>query len=276
MLPILFVVRVWSHLNRPPAAIAPKAIFQGVTYERVVRTTPRPLVLHFVTVDLTAPGLNFLVTPPDKPGSDHPLLARTTSAFLRESQAKVAINGDFYFPYHPQDREPVGIESYASSRGIAYGKDGRRWTHPALCVSRENQAVIRLVRRGETAPYNAIGGDRLLLENGQVTAAAKLEQRLNPRTGVGLDKSGRHLLMLVADGRQPGYSEGVTLEELAGLLREKGAFTALNFDGGGSCTLAVQPKVGQVEVWNRPVNSVVAGTERPVANHLAFFAASLK
>ncbi|MFI5606981.1 phosphodiester glycosidase family protein [Amycolatopsis sp. NPDC051903] len=63
------------------------------------------------------------------------------------------------------------------------------------------------------------------------------EQR-QPRTMAGLDAQGR-LLLVTVDGRQPGVSEGVTLEEGAQLMRSLGAVDALNLDGGGSTAMAV-------------------------------------
>jgi exopolysaccharide biosynthesis protein len=63
------------------------------------------------------------------------------------------------------------------------------------------------------------------------------EQR-QPRTMAGIDRDGR-LLLVTVDGRQPGISEGVTIEEGAHLMRELGAVDAMNLDGGGSTAMAV-------------------------------------
>jgi exopolysaccharide biosynthesis protein len=63
------------------------------------------------------------------------------------------------------------------------------------------------------------------------------EQR-QPRTMAGIDRDGR-LLLVTVDGRQPGTSEGVTIEEGARLMRELGAIDAMNLDGGGSSAMAV-------------------------------------
>lgn len=63
------------------------------------------------------------------------------------------------------------------------------------------------------------------------------EQR-QPRTMAGIDRRGR-LLLVTVDGRQPGVSEGVTIEEGARLMRSLGAVDAMNLDGGGSTAMAV-------------------------------------
>ncbi|HEY3715588.1 MAG TPA: phosphodiester glycosidase family protein [Jatrophihabitantaceae bacterium] len=63
------------------------------------------------------------------------------------------------------------------------------------------------------------------------------EQR-QPRTMAGIDGHGR-LLLVTVDGRQPGTSEGVTIQEGGRLMRELGAVDAMNLDGGGSSAMAV-------------------------------------
>ncbi|MBK5307138.1 MAG: phosphodiester glycosidase family protein [Frankiaceae bacterium] len=59
-----------------------------------------------------------------------------------------------------------------------------------------------------------------------------------PRTAVGVTDDGR-LLLVVVDGRQPGYSVGMTLQELADLMTSLGAVNAINLDGGGSSAMWV-------------------------------------
>lgn len=83
---------------------------------------------------------------------------------------------------------------------------------------------------------------------------------VNPRTAVGLDQKG-NLLLLVIDGRQPGYSEGVTFDELAEIFLGLNAVYALNLDGGGSSTMVVQGAV-----INRPSDKT---GERKVASVLS-------
>ncbi|QUQ71266.1 phosphodiester glycosidase family protein [Kutzneria sp. CA-103260] len=64
----------------------------------------------------------------------------------------------------------------------------------------------------------------------------------NPRTMVGLDRSGR-LIIVTVDGRQPGYSEGFSVLEGARMLAGLGAVQAMNLDGGGSTAMAVNGKL---------------------------------
>lgn len=74
--------------------------------------------------------------------------------------------------------------------------------------------------------------------------------RGNPRSVIGMDNRGR-LLLVAMDGRQPGYSEGVSIQEEAQLMQRLGAVEALNLDGGGS-TVMVTNHAG---IINRPSDS---------------------
>ncbi|MCR4425396.1 MAG: phosphodiester glycosidase family protein [Firmicutes bacterium] len=91
-----------------------------------------------------------------------------------------------------------------------------------------------------------------------------------PRTAAGLTSDGRTLLLVVADGRQRG-ARGLTLDELAAVMIDLGAFEALNLDGGGSSTLVFRdPLSGELSLGNRPSGGIerpvpyVIGVERPL------------
>ncbi|MGI9953050.1 phosphodiester glycosidase family protein [Moorellaceae bacterium AZ2] len=122
----------------------------------------------------------------------------------------------------------------------------------------------------------AIGGRDIILRGGQLALPENSNDPLitarHPRTAIGVTKEGR-LEILVADGRQPGYSEGMTLYELAEFMRGRGIVAALNLDGGGSSVLAAR-KVGEdgLTVLNRPSD----GGERAVTNALVFFSTAPK
>ena len=68
-----------------------RQLFQGITYERIVRQDPRPMVIHVVTIDLKANGIKTLVTQGD-PHQTRPLSAKTTSQFLEYNNLQLAIN----------------------------------------------------------------------------------------------------------------------------------------------------------------------------------------
>ena len=80
------------------------------------------------------------------------------------------------------------------------------------------------------------------------------------------------MIVIAVDGRQPNYSEGVNLAELAEIAIEYGAYTALNLDGGGSTTLVIEGESGRPELLNSPIDNRIPGRERPVENHLGIYA----
>ena len=94
---------------------------------------------------------------------------------------------------------------------------------------------------------------------------------LHPRTAIGINKNGRWLYIVVVDGRQPFYSNGATFQELAEIIQDFGAFTAISLDGGGSSTMVIQDGDGHPIILNSPIDNYIPGRERPVANHLGIY-----
>jgi exopolysaccharide biosynthesis protein len=110
-----------------------------------------------------------------------------------------------------------------------------------------------------------VGGHPVLLRGGEAVPDAEtgvnagFSATRHPRSAVGWRADGT-LLLVAVDGRQPGYSVGMSLAEVRDLFRGLGAVEALNLDGGGSTALVVRG--GTV---NRPSDRE---GERPVANAL--------
>ena len=245
-------------------------LYQGVVYYRRVHFTPYPMIAHIVTIDMTAPGIRFLVTP-GQPDQELPLEARTTSAFARASGVQIAINGDGFTPWHandifdyyPHSGDRVKPNGYAMSEGVEYGEG----PEPTLYIAQNNAASFD----GGIGPYNAISGSWMVVVNGEPVAGLDNTSPA-PRTAVGLNSAGTKMVLFVADGRQPFYSQGATLYEMAELMAHYGADNAMLLDGGGSSTLVIQNELGLVRVMNSPIQSGIPGRERPVGNHLGVFA----
>lgn len=88
----------------------------------------------------------------------------------------------------------------------------------------------------------------------------------HPRTAVGLNQDSTKIYFVVVDGRQTGYSVGMSLYELADYMLEWGVYQAINLDGGGSSSMVVR---------NAIVNSPSdASGERRVANALLLVSAA--
>ncbi|HYF81487.1 MAG TPA: phosphodiester glycosidase family protein [Clostridia bacterium] len=112
----------------------------------------------------------------------------------------------------------------------------------------------------------AVAGSPRLLEDGLLSTeleTRKDAQQRNPRTAVGIKDN--KLYMVTVDGRQPGYSDGMNLYEMAEFLLGQGVKDAINLDGGGSTTMAVR-KQGDAGV--KLVNSPSDGRERYVGNSI--------
>ncbi len=258
--------------GRPLPVPTKERLFDGVTYTRSVRWSPRAMVIHAIAVDMRGNGVRVLVTPPDEKGTQYPLRARTTSQFMQEFGVQIAVNGDGFAPwwsrsvadYYPHVGDPVQPRGDSASRGKVY------WTSqaavPTLYISSRNQLSFDAPAK----PFNAISGQTLLLMGGQ--PIPNLNNTVpQPRTAVGYSKNGRTLYLVVVDGRQPFYSEGMTLKELADLMRSLGAQYAMNLDGGGSSTMVVEGRDGKPRVLNSPIDNYIPGRERPVANHLGIY-----
>jgi hypothetical protein len=131
------------------------------------------------------------------------------------------------------------------------------------------EVTARLILRPQWGGVvDAIGAGPVIVRNGQPVFRA-LEDLTpsqiiprDPRTGVGQLADGR-IVMVAIDGRQPGYSTGLTNFELAQTLVQLGAVRGMALDSGGSTTVAFDGRL-----LNRPSDP---GGERPVGDGLFLF-----
>jgi len=261
--------------GRPAPIPIKQKLYDGVRYRRLVKISPRPMMIHVLVIDTKTEGISFLVTPPDSKG-DKPLKARTTTQFMQEFGVQIAINGDGFSPwwshspadYYPHVGDRVAPWGLAASRGNIYSEGVRKpeGIEPTLFISRRN--ALSFNRRPGNV-FHALSGDRMLVEHGGIVPGLN-KQSLNPRTAVGINKNGRYLILMVVDGRQPRYSEGATFAELAQLMIDQGAYFAMSLDGGGSSTMVMEEN-GEPVIMNSPIDNYIPGRERPVANHLGVF-----
>ena len=223
--------------------------FPGGRYEHAIAFGQD---VHLVTIDLCAPGVSVRTTEAGERG-------QTVSGFGRAVRAAMAVNGDFFAPGFNPDGPAMGNGhlwggvDHPYVAPISFGLHGVHLPHHALTEG--------------AAPFatQVISGHPTLLEHGVTVGNPDdpLCTNGNPRTAIGLTADHRTLLVLVADGRRPGVI-GLTCDLAAALLRDHGAYDAVNLDGGGSATLYH----GFLGVVNQPSD----GHERVVANHLAILA----
>ena len=153
----------------------------------------------------------------------------------------------------------------------AYGPGSRATELQALADGDTVKLVLTTLPRPlhGASPSLVVGGWPRILRDGvnvaseapvvEGTISRNAEVR-HPRTAIGFSRDSTTLFVMVVDGRS-AKSAGVTLVELANMMRAAGAWQAMNFDGGGSSTMVV----GGVLV-NAPTD---AAGEREVGNALA-------
>ena len=278
--------------------------FAGVTYFDKSASEPRPLHMHVAQIDLQAPGIAFKVSPP---GGDREVIRQSTLDFLTQERAQIAINAHYFLPF-PSEETTAWIIGLGASEGRVFSAfEIPEQTYalvayaPAVNIDRDNHASIvhydpafpdgRRVRE-RVALWNVVAGSSQIVTKGAITVPAyrddnHFDGELDPggpnnysnakpwadattaRTAIGLSQDQRTLTLFTVDVR--GGSEGMRLSEVANvLIRDFGVFDALNLDGGGSTTMAMEdPVTGARSIVNTSSDKPQG---RVVATSLAVFA----
>lgn len=272
--------------DRPPQTSVKTALFQGIDYERQYRRVPRPHVIHLLTLDLKTPGLKVFVTPSEiEPEYGTDTHALTTSEALQKFRLQIAVNAGFCHPfseqtpwgYYPQSGDRTDVLGTYISGGDRYSFHPVKW--PKLCFKADQSAMIVGDKTCPEDTLNAVSGNLLLNPvprnhpEGQRLFKIPVDKPY-PRTIAALNQAGTQLWIIVIDGKQPGYSEGLTSAESEHLLAELGVHQGVNLDGGGSVTLA-QEKNKTAQLLNAPIHGKWPMNERPIATHLGFYAPPL-
>ncbi len=262
---------------RPEQTPIQKTLWQGINYQRIIKNSPRKMIIHLVEINLSSKGIRFLVTPPTKP-QKFDINAQTTTAFLKQNKLQLAINGSFFSPFHskgpfdyyPHTNDPVDVLGLAISSGIRYSNDFPNWG--VLCISGIH---VDISNNGcHESTQQAITGKEILIKQGKLNTSqlkGHYATSPQPRSAIAINKDKNKVWLIVVDGRQKNYSEGISLNELGQLLIDIGAYAAINLDGGGSSTLVTQSE-GRPYLLNAPYNTKIPMRERVVANHLGVYA----
>lgn len=231
-------------------------------------------------IDLTAPGIGFTTTPHSGPLET---TSQSTSAFLQSTGAQVAINANFFSDVAatPSPEDLIGL-AVSDGMVVAPQTFGSNDAAASLLITKTNTATISPA--GSTPidlsnVFNAVSGNQIVTDGVDTSATTPTGAPhdpfgLDPRTGVGLSKDGRFLYLIAIDGRQPGYSVGVTTSDEAALMIDLGVFDGLNLDGGGSTALVQSGAGGSPVLIDSPSGSFGV-VERLDGNNLGVFASGL-
>ena len=207
---------------------------------------------YLAVVDLTHPGVRI------KLGTD--LTQKTlTSAFAKVNDCGLAINGEA--GQSPAMNSRLGVwRGYLVDRGQVLSREDATIPRPFLGFDASNRAaIVPASSTDRTLPADkptVIWGRLDSIVSGVVqTENARNRQ---PRTAMGVGQNGTRLYLLVVDGRQRGYSTGMTRAEVGYTLAAFGCDNAMLCDEGGSSCMYLRDLGGIVNV---PSDN--AGEERP-------------
>lgn len=260
-----------------PANLEWKKLCDGI--EHVNFKIDDPLLnVNVLRIDAANPKLTFHTTSPSKNwvANENETDRRTLPDSVVEENMIVAVNANFYQPFNAQtrvSRGPADNKGLVVSNGVLVSPtiDG----FPSFIQNKDGSVEIRSVRPGDSLDniQTAVSGHNTVLEDGkcpiidQVESFPYLKVR-HPRTLVGISKDKKYVFLVTIDGRQPEFSVGTSILESAEILRQLGAYDAVNLDGGGSTTMVCRDESGKPVVLNRPVGLGPANTLRHNANAL--------
>jgi len=216
----------------------PRAIFSGISYgcENLEPTEQGHGILHWVRVELGAPGIELYVTPLDPSAIEHGFQYRLRwiDDVVRNERLAVAINGSLFTsnptwrPRLPGDLAK-GVETVVSDHVASH-----LWEHTYLLWFDDNlNAHLRPSKPPKPEELRlakwGIGGQGVGLQAGKIWSG--VDRKPDSRTAIGIDAERKLLFLAVAEWASPR----LVLEQLAKL----GARDAMLLDGGGSSAIAV-------------------------------------
>jgi exopolysaccharide biosynthesis protein, putative len=184
-----------------------------------------------------------------------------TSETAANNNAILAINGDYY---------GANTTGYVIRNGVVYRDTVREdSSNGDLAIYKDGSFKIiyedqvsadQLVKDGVV---NLLAFGPSLVENGEIAVDTNSEvgqsMSSNPRTAIGIIDE-NHYIIIISDGRT-SESEGLSLYQMAEVMKSYGVKTAYNLDGGGSSTLYFN---GQV--INKPTTNGNTISERSVSD----------
>lgn len=214
------------------------------------------IAMYIMAVDLNNPNIAIKArTPFHEPDFTRQTVSKIAEyADVPDNEVLAAINGDYFINNVPQGvvvKNGVAIKSWSREDAGFFG------------ILKDKVPVIdsyALFQQEQETMEQALGAFHILIENDEKVTQGDLS--VEPRTMVGYTQD--HIVnFIIVDGRQIGYSTGMSFAQASQIFLALGVKEAINMDGGGSSTLVVKdPATDALEVQNRPSG----GAEREVAN----------
>lgn len=251
--------------SQPPGPDPEVLRVPGLEYEQRVLTTPRTNRVYILQVDLAAGRVRpAVVVAPDPDGTGPAEAALTDPRQLAADPDVLA-----FVNANPWDGLPdaTGKPDRSWRAGQPVEITGLAATGGHLrSAATSGGASVRFMPAGrvrlgdvpaDAAVSEGLAGFQPVVRAGVVSVAP--DGPRHPRTALGTDAEGRHLWLVVVDGRQPGFSEGLDLAELGGLMAGLGCHEAVNLDGGGSSVMGLSGADGTLQIVNRPSDRNLLG-----------------
>lgn len=249
-----------------PDSVRSLRLARGLGY-RYVWSPAGPWAVHALELDARRCELAFAVSGGPGAAGDGATRRRVSElALASDRRALAAVNGEFFTPEGRTRGATPTRDGPSRSVGAASEDAGSRAAFVWDPAGGPRIVSPGSAMPGESADAAVVSGFPLLLEGGRDVLGELPRERpsfagvRHPRTAVGVSGDRSRVWIVVVDGRQGAYSAGMTLAELAELLRALGAEDALNLDGGGSSAMVLAG-----EVASRPSDPE---GERSVANAL--------
>jgi hypothetical protein len=239
---------------------APTEIFQGVVYgcEQLEATVEGSGLLHWVRVDLTAPGIELYVTQLDPSAVEQgwQYRLRRISDVVDNEHLAVAVNGTLFTSHSFLGLRMGGDLARAVETLVADHIVSHVWEHTYLLWFDDNLtphlSYLKPPKAADLARAKwGIGGQGVGLQNGKVWPGSELKR--DSRTAVAIDRPRKLLFLAVGEYISPR----LILQKLADL----GGKDGMLLDGGSSSTMAIGKGAAGVRA------GVVYGGWRPVATH---------
>ncbi len=241
-----------------------------------MKTDPIVNRIHVMKVDLSSQAVKAaVVIGPDPDGEGPADVALTDPRVLAKGKSVLAFVNTNPWDSIPDAQgkknrtwypgQPVVIHGLAATGGkVRAGK-----APTASSVWFDANERVHFWHKKEDLPQEGTAGFQLILSKNKVLVPE--DGARHPRTAIGSDEEGKSLILVVVDGRQPGFSEGMNLYELAQLMKELGCWQATNMDGGGSSVMGMVNSEGEMKIMNSPSDRFLGFTRvRPLPMVLTF------